>query len=347
MFPHIISPLIVNAPMYGTATAALAAAVTKAGGFGFIGGGFDFTSSSAQLSSLEEQLVKARELLGLKTLPESNGKATDSLPIGVGFLTFHNGDASGLIPLIRRHRPAAVWLFAQAHNQHASLIKDIKLAGDQWNMKVFVQIGSVQSAIEAANDGADVIVVQGADAGGHQFTSNSSIVALLPEVIDVIENLHKEVSILAAGGIMDGRGIAAALALGASGVVMGTRFAATLESEASQATKSVLVSTQDGGISTVKSVIHDSLQGRGDLWPVPYDGRAVICDPYKKVLAGKLSVEQATDLQKKAASEGNTSGMVVWAGAGVGLIRDIESAGAVVERSRAETIRILKYLSKF
>lgn len=157
--------------------------------------------------------MKARELLGLPKLG-SNEESTDSLPIGVGFLTFHSDDASGLIPLIRRHRPMALWLFAPAHNQHASLVNAIKSAGDPWNLKVFVQIGSVHSAIEAVNDGADVIVVQGADAGGHQFANNSSIVALLPEVIDTIQSSDKKVSILAAGGIMDGRGIAAALALG-------------------------------------------------------------------------------------------------------------------------------------
>jgi nitronate monooxygenase len=183
---------------------------------GFIGGGFDFTSSSSQLSTLEKELLKARELLGLRALPEqdSNEQEFDSLPIGVGFLTFHNGDPSGLIPLIRRHRPAAVWLFAPASDQHTRLIKEVKSAGCEWNLKIFVQIGSVHTAVEAVNDGADVIVIQGSDAGGHQFANNSSIITLLPEVVDAIQNSQKEVSILAAGGIMDGRGIAAALALG-------------------------------------------------------------------------------------------------------------------------------------
>jgi nitronate monooxygenase len=146
--------------------------------------------------------------------PDSHEQEFDSLPIGVGFLTFHNGDPSGLIPLIRRHRPAAVWLFAPASDQHKRLIKEVKAAGCGWNIKIFVQIGSVHTAVEAVNDGADVIVVQGSDAGGHQFASNSSIITLLPEVVDATQNLQKEVSILAAGGIMDGRGIAAALALG-------------------------------------------------------------------------------------------------------------------------------------
>ena len=68
------------------------------------------------------------------------------------------------------------------------------------------------------------------------------------------------------------------------------------------------MSTKDGGVSTA-----NSLQGRGDLWPLQYDGRAVICGPYKDVLAGTIPVEEATTRQKKATSEGDTSGMVVWA----------------------------------
>jgi nitronate monooxygenase len=157
-------------------------------------------------------------LLGLDPLPEqdSRERQVGTLPVGVGFLTFHNDDAAGLLPLLDRHRPLAVWLFAQADHQHAKLITDIKSVGRAWSLKVFVQVGSVHAAIEAVNDGADVIVAQGSDAGGHQFASNSSIVTLLPEVTDAVKLLQKDVHVLAAGGIMDGRAIAAALALGMS-----------------------------------------------------------------------------------------------------------------------------------
>jgi nitronate monooxygenase len=132
-------------------------------------------------------------------------------------LTFQNDNSTGgLVPLLCRHRPAAVWLFAQAARQHAVLISDLKSVGKSWGLKVFVQVGSIQSAVEAVQDGADILVVQGSDAGGHQFRNNASIMTLLPEILDVLrkEMRHQKIPVLAAGGITDGRGLAAALALG-------------------------------------------------------------------------------------------------------------------------------------
>lgn len=158
-------------------------------------------------------MVEAREILGLEPLTQEENEETRILPIGVGFLTFHNDDASGLIPVLRRHRPAGIWLFAPAGQQHTKLISAVKSIGTLWGLKIFVQVGSVHTAMEAVCDGADVLVVQGSDAGGHQFAKNASIITLLPEVVDAVKHFS-HVSILAAGGIMDGRGIVAAMALG-------------------------------------------------------------------------------------------------------------------------------------
>jgi hypothetical protein len=182
---------------------------------GFVGGGFDFTPSGPQLTALEKEFTEARHLLGLN--PISSGEADDTLPIGVGFLTFNapTKPQAALIPLLRRHRPAAVWLFApESPEQHVSLIASLKAASEPWGLKVFVQVGTIQSAMEAVQHGADVLVVQGSDAGGHQFAGNSSIITLLPEIHDLLKAIGNEIPVLAAGGIMDGRGMAAALALG-------------------------------------------------------------------------------------------------------------------------------------
>lgn len=232
-FPHTTTPFLCNAPMYGFANAELAVAVTKAGGFGeflysrfayfhpgmltgflcvgFIGGGFDFSLSSPQLSALSSQLSSARVQLGLEN-------SESSLPIGVGFITFGPGDPiPALLPLLSTHRPAAVWLFAPAsRKQHAVFIPALKAAGSSWNLKVFVQVGTVQAAREAVEDGCDVVVVQGGDAGGHQWAQGASLISLVPEVVDMSKKEFevKKVAILAAGGITDGRGIAAGLVLG-------------------------------------------------------------------------------------------------------------------------------------
>lgn len=234
-FPHTTAPFLCNAPMYGSTNAELAVAVTKAGGFGefpcssfaqlhrdtltdsiaigFIAGGFDFSVSSPQIPALSAQLSSARAKLGLE-----DSEAT--LPVGVGFITFGPGNPiPALLPVLSTHRPAAVWLFGPAsRDQHATLIRAFKAAGASWNLKVFVQVGTVQAAREAVEDGCDVVVVQGGDAGGHQWAQGASLISLVPEVVDMLRDEFgvKTVSILAAGGVTDGRGIAASLALGES-----------------------------------------------------------------------------------------------------------------------------------
>ena len=187
---------------------------------GFIGGGFDFSSDSKQIPALSSELSRARSLIGL-----SDPQFT--LPLGVGFITFRpEGFIRNIIPVISEFRPAAVWLFAPAsRDQHAEIVPALKFAGAAWGLKVFVQVGTVQSAREAVEDGCDVLVSQGIDAGGHQWAKGASLISLVPEVKDMLDEEFNgaNVAVLAAGGIVDGRGIAAQLALGAIGAVMGTR----------------------------------------------------------------------------------------------------------------------------
>jgi len=179
---------------------------------GYVGGGFDFTSSSTQSASLASELALAREALGIS--------AVKPLPIGVGFITTlpeRLNIAGGVLPLIATHRPSAVWLFAPpTETVHAEFIPLLHAAGKDWGLKVFVQVGSVAAARQAVQDGADVLVIQGVDAGGHQWAQGASLMTLLPEVVDMLseEFDRKEVPVIAAGGVMDGRGVAAALVLG-------------------------------------------------------------------------------------------------------------------------------------
>lgn len=118
--------------------------------------------------------------------------------------------------MLAEHNPAAVWLFAPDGElkPHAAAIRALKSLTPP--PVVFVQVGNVAAAREAVEDGADVVVAQGVDAGGHQFRKGSGVVALVPEVKDFLDGVvvDREVGLVAAGGIVDGRGAAAALALG-------------------------------------------------------------------------------------------------------------------------------------
>ena len=180
---------------------------------GFIGGGFDFSPTSPQIQAIDAELTKARSLLSLP--------AASPLPIGVGFITFlPTGFTNHLLPVLLTHRVSAIWLsFPHSGTDHAAIIAAIrKLREEQaWAVKIFVQVGTVGAAREAVGQGADVVVAQGTDAGGHQFKAGAGVMVLVPEVRDFVEKEGKgEVAVVAAGGVVDGRGVVASLGLGMS-----------------------------------------------------------------------------------------------------------------------------------
>jgi len=142
---------------------------------------------------------------------------SNTLPIGAGFITFEPaGFEENVIPLLEKHRVAAVWLsFPKSDDDHGPLISAIRemRTKTEWPVKVFVQVGTVQGAAMAAEQGADVIIVQGTDAGGHQWARGASLMSLLPDVRGSLGSVYN-VAILAAGGVVDGRNCVAALGLG-------------------------------------------------------------------------------------------------------------------------------------
>ncbi|CAI0655050.1 unnamed protein product, partial [Colletotrichum noveboracense] len=165
------------------------------------------------------------------------------------------------------------------------------------------------------------------------------VVALVPEIKAMLasEFASREVAVVAAGGIVEGAGVAAAYALGAEGVVMGTRFVATNEAMSAQLHKELLVKTKDGGVSTWKHDFHDKLVD-SKLWKPGYDGRAIIGDIHREyhVLGGKTAtVEESRERLKTGWSEDEGKKMIgKWSGAGVGLINEIKPAGEVVVEVR-------------
>lgn len=119
-------------------------------------------------------------------------------------------------PSLKKHRPAAVWLFGPdvTLKPHTGIIAALKAL--EFPPRVFVQTGNVAAAREAVLDGADVVVCQGIDAGGHQFINGAGVISLVPEVEMMLDEEfpERDLCIVAAGGIADGRGVAGALALG-------------------------------------------------------------------------------------------------------------------------------------
>lgn len=231
--------------------------------------------------------------------------------------------------------------------------------------KVWVQICSVAEAMEVTDPGSgvwpDVLVVQGGDAGGHGMKGGGAgVISLLPEVRDGLvaagrktkdDDDEREIPLVAAGGIVDGRGVAASLALGAVGVVMGTRFLACKETNIAAGYQREILRASDGGVSTVRTTVYDKVRGIYG-WPGNYDGRGVINRSYvDEVLEGKVGEEENRRLYLEEMGKGDEGWgpdgrLTTYAGTGVGLVKEVMSAREIVESVTKETKEILGRLAK-
>jgi enoyl-[acyl-carrier protein] reductase II len=205
------------AGMGGVSMAPLVAAVSNAGGLGVIG------AATLGAEGLRREIRKTREL-------------TDK-PFAVDLL-------APVPEMIRPHMKVVfeeeVKIFVAGLGVPREFIAEMHERG----MKVVVMIGKVGHAVRAEEAGADAVVAQGTEAGGH--TGEIGALALVPQVVDAVR-----IPVLAAGGIVDGRGMVAALALGAQGVVIGTRFIASQEATAAPAYKQAILKAGDD--STVRT----------------------------------------------------------------------------------------------
>ncbi|CAN9210971.1 unnamed protein product [Alternaria alternata] len=248
--------------MSGAATHSLATSVTLNGGLGFIG----FTGLP---SIMDRELRTACQIFTSSGTPVS----TDPLPIGIGIIAI-SGHPQAWSSIFALHKPAVVWLSFGTADQFSEWTRAIRAASA--STKIWIQLGSVSAALEAAAAcNPDALVLQGVDAGGHGHKDGASVVTLVPEVADALqEHDFSSIALLAAGGIMDGRGIAAAIALGADGVVMGTRFLGAEECALEPNVRREVFAAVDGGQSTVGSRIWDEVWGQSS-WPEAYDGRCL------------------------------------------------------------------------
>jgi enoyl-[acyl-carrier protein] reductase II len=199
------------AGMGGVSTAPLVAAVSNAGGLGVIG------AATMDPAQLQEQIEQTRSL-------------TDK-PFAVDLLA---PDPERIRPQMQVIFDLDVRVFVAGLAVPAAFIDEMHQRG----MKVVVMCGKVRHAQKSEQAGADVVVAQGTEAGGH--TGEIGGMALIPQTVDAVK-----IPVLAAGGIVDGRGVVAALALGAQGAVIGTRFIASQESQAAQGYREAIVSAHD------------------------------------------------------------------------------------------------------
>ncbi len=291
---------IVSAPMAMASGGRLAGAVSEAGGLGFIGGGYcDPDWIAAQF-----------------------GEAGNR-PVGCGFITWALDEADpGLFDSVLARGPAAVFL---SFGDAAPYVARARAAG----VPSFVQVQDLAGARAARDAGADVIVAQGSEAGGHGAARGT--MSLVPEVVDAV---GRDALVLAAGGIADGRGLAAALMLGADGVLVGTRFWAAEEALVAEGFQRAAV--QATGDATQRTNLPDV--ARGLDWPAPFTIRTLRnawLREWEKVPGGPAS-DEARAAYAEAVAEGDAERAPAIAGEAVGLIHGVQPAAQIVEAMMQE-----------
>jgi nitronate monooxygenase len=295
--------------MAATATGELAAAVSEAGGFGMIGG-----TTTQGASWLREQIRIARSLT--------------SRPFGVGFISSFP-DTAELAQVALDEGVAAI---NHSFSDPTPFVASTHDAG----AKLFVQVQTLELAIRAAEAGADVIIAQGGEAGGHAGASGTF--ALLPAVIDAVA----PVPVVAAGGVADGRGLAAALLLGAQGAWMGTRFVASREwGGPSWEQQAVLAATSD---DTVQTRLYDLVAER----PFPADNpdrmlRNAFIDRWNDRESEIPAHREALKAEIAAGSERADLAVAgISAGVAAGLIASARPAGEIVRSIVQEAEDLLR-----
>jgi NAD(P)H-dependent flavin oxidoreductase YrpB (nitropropane dioxygenase family) len=259
--------------------------------------------------------------------------AVGDLPFNINFITIFTDDshvdlcAELKVPVVSFHwgHPSKQW------------IDKLHAAG----CKVWEQVGTVEAARQAVADGVDVVVAQGEEAGGHNYGSMGTF-AMVPAVVDAV---GADALVLASGGIADGRGLAAALALGADGAWVGTRLVASTEAYSRDDYKAALVGAS--GEDTVKTAIYGPDLAsfnpmrvlRTDLvreWgnrvdEIPTD--VSVLEHLGSLTFGEmvLPVHKFTNLVPTPHTEAPLSEMPQLAGAGVGLVHDIRPAAELIK----------------
>ncbi len=299
---------IIGAPMAGVAGGDLAAAVSAGGGLGMIGVG-----SSTRAGSIRAEAAKAR----------AAGR-----PFGIGLMAWALAERPDQFDAAVESGPVLVAVSFGAYQPWADRLRGTGIAAA-------TQVGDVEEARIAADGGIDVVVARGSEAGGHGRDRVATL-PLLQAVLDAVE-----LPVVAAGGIATGRGLAAVLAAGAAGAWVGTALLASPEAGTSAAARARALAASE--TDTVCTTVFDVAQGI--RWPAGFPGRALANEFWRRWSGRETdlaaSPEAAAQLRSARAS-GDFDLAYVYAGQGVGLLRQVRSAATVVADMAAEAERHLR-----
>lgn len=346
-YPWASWPFIVSAPMRVMAGPAMAVAVSRAGGLGFIGPAANTQGMAVDLEEVSGLVNKARtssSSSGSNVFPPANSL----LPVGVGFQLWAD-DINVAVANIERFKPCAAWLFAPREGPGELETWSSRIRRASPETQIWIQIGTLGEAkgLLQISEKPDVVVVQGAEAGGHgRARDGMGIMTLLPEVADAMAS--SRIPLLAAGGIADGRGAAAALCLGASGAVMGTRFLTSSEARISKGYQDEIVRASDGAVTTTRTLLYNHLRGTFG-WPADYQPRTIINKSFLDHQEG-VPFEELKKRHDEAAKTGDSGWgpegrLATYAGTSVGLIHGVKAAGDIVREVQSDAFEKIKSLN--
>ena len=299
---------IVLAGMGGVAMADLVAAVSNAGGLGVLG------AATLDPAGLRDEIHRIRDL-------------TDK-PFAVDLLAPIPDFIRGHMKVLFEER---IEIFV------AGLAVPDEFIAEMKGMKIVVMVGKVRHALKAEGAGADVVAAQGTEAGGH--TGEIGAMALVPQVVDAVS-----IPVLAAGGICDGRGVAAALALGASGTVIGTRFIATEEAQAAPSYQRAIVEAAEDATLRTRCYTGKPARTIRNRYSAEWEDKKDQLQPFP--------AQMLYSARNKLLDYGGVDGDIdpersfMPAGQGLGMIESVRPAGEVLREIVAEATETLRRISR-
>lgn len=299
---------IISAPMAFASGGKLASAVTNAGGLGLIGGGY-----------------------GDKVWLEAQFNEAGNTIVGCGFITWALGNNPDCLDLVLSKKPKAMFISFGDPEKYAKKIKAN-------NIPLICQIQTLKDAKHAVDIGADIIVAQGAEAGGHG--EKRATFTLVPEVADYLSIHAPKVLLVSAGGVANGRGLAASLMLGAQGVLVGSRFWAA--SEALVHPNMWQAGIQANGDDTLRATFVDVVRNKN--WTERYSINLIaneFSDKWHNNETELAADNAAMQSWQRASLNGDSSISTAFVGEAIGQIKSVEPAAVIISNMVDEAEKLL------